>query len=404
MMTFLGSSVFVFTGILLVLVLALIFAGSKLTSKEKVVLSINNEKELKVAPGGNLLVTLANHNIFIPSACGGGGTCAMCKCKVLRGGGDILATEKTHINRKEAKDFVRLACQVKIRESMDIKVPEEIFSIKTFTGTVTSNDNVSTFIKFLRFDIDNNEVLNFNAGGYVQISVPPNTYDFKNFQIEKIYRSDWDKFNLWKYKAEVPSAIFRAYSMANHPAEGNRVALTIRIATPPPNNPEVNPGQCSSYVFSLKKGDKIDFSGPYGEFFIKNTDREMIYIGGGAGMAPMRSHIFHLFHTLKTNRKVTFFYGARSKKENFFDDEFKAIEDKFPNFKQVIALSEPLKEDDWTGPVGFIHNIAHQELMNHEDPTEVEYYLCGPPIMIDSVIDMLDTLGVDEEMITYDKF
>jgi len=403
-MTFLGSSVFVFTGILLVLVLALIFAGSKLTSKEKVVLSINNEKELKVAPGGNLLVTLANHNIFIPSACGGGGTCAMCKCKVLRGGGDILATEKTHINRKEAKDFVRLACQVKIRESMDIKVPEEIFSIKTFTGTVTSNDNVSTFIKFLRFDIDNNEVLNFNAGGYVQISVPPNTYDFKNFQIEKIYRSDWDKFNLWKYKAEVPSAIFRAYSMANHPAEGNRVALTIRIATPPPNNPEVNPGQCSSYVFSLKKGDKIDFSGPYGEFFIKNTDREMIYIGGGAGMAPMRSHIFHLFHTLKTNRKVTFFYGARSKKENFFDDEFKAIEDKFPNFKQVIALSEPLKEDDWTGPVGFIHNIAHQELMNHEDPTEVEYYLCGPPIMIDSVIDMLDTLGVDEEMITYDKF
>jgi Na+-transporting NADH:ubiquinone oxidoreductase subunit F len=404
MITFLGSSIFVFTGTLLALVLSLIFAGNKLISNEEVVLSINKEKEIKVMPGGNLLSTLANHNIFIPSACGGGGTCAMCKCKVLKGGGDILATEKTHINRKDAKNFVRLACQVKIRESMDIQVPEEIFSIKTFTGTVTSNNNVSTFIKYLKFDIDNNEILNFKAGGYVQISVPPNVYNFKDFEIEEMYRSDWDKFNLWRYKAQVPSSIFRAYSMANHPAEGNRVALTIRIATPPPSNPSANPGQCSSYVFSLRKGDKIDFSGPYGEFFIKDSQREMMYIGGGAGMAPMRSHIFHLFHTLKTTRKVTFFYGARSKKENFFDNEFQDIEKKYSNFKQIIALSEPLKEDNWNGPIGFIHNIAHQTLMNHEDPTEVEYYLCGPPIMIDSVIDMLDNLGVDEEMIAYDKF
>jgi len=404
MILFLGSSIFIFTLILMFLVVALIVVSNKLTNNEDVTLLINDEKKINVKPGGNLLTTLANYNIFIPSACGGGGTCAMCKCKVLKGGGDILATEKTHINRKDAKNFVRLACQVKIRESMDIKIPEEIFSIKSYTGTVTSNENVSTFIKFLKFDIDKNEILKFQAGGYVQISVPADIYSFQNFNIEEPYKLDWDKFNLWKYKTKVEKPIFRAYSMANHPAEGNKIALTIRIATPPPQSQNINPGQCSSYVFSLKKGDKINFSGPYGEFFIKDTNREMIYIGGGAGMAPMRSHIFHLFHTLKTRRKVTFFYGARSKKESFFDKEFQAIESKFKNFKQIIALSEPLKEDKWTGPLGFIHSVAYDFLLKHEDPTEVEYYLCGPPMMIDAVIEMLDNLGVDSDMIAYDKF
>ena len=404
MMSFISSSVVVFTFVTLLLVGTLLIAESKLVSKGKVKILINDEKEIDVQPGGTLLNTLSSYNIFIPSACGGGGTCAMCKCKVTKGGGDILPTEKTHINRKEAKDFVRLACQVKIRNAMDIQIPEEIFSIKQFEGTVTSNENVATFIKFLRFDIDNNEVLKFKAGGYIQISVPANTYDFKSFDIPEEYRGDWNKFNLWKYKTVVEEPIFRAYSMANHPAEGNRVALTIRIATPPPRTPDVNPGQCSSYVFSLKKGDKVNFSGPYGEFFIKDTDREMMYIGGGAGMAPMRSHIFHLFHTLKTNRKVNFFYGARSLRESFFNDEFMDIEKSFENFKFHVALSEPQKEDNWTGPVGFIHDVAHNFLEKHEDPTEVEYYLCGPPMMIDAVINMLENLGVEEDMIAYDKF
>jgi len=397
-------SIIIFTGILFLLVITILLAEKYLINKEKVTLFINEEKKILVSPGSNLLTTLSSYNIFIPSACGGGGTCAMCKCKVIKGGGDILPTEKTHINRKEAQDFVRLACQVKVKESMDIKIPEEIFSIKSFTGTVFSNENVATFIKFLRFKIDNNERMKFKAGGYVQISVPANVYDFKTFNIPDEYKEDWDKLNLWQYKTTVEKNIFRAYSMANHPAEGNQVSLTVRIATPPPRMPHVNPGQCSSYVFSLKEGDKVNFSGAYGEFFIKNTSNEMVYVGGGAGMAPMRSHIFHLFHTLKTSRKVTFFYGARSKREIFFHDEFANIEDKFSNFKYIEALSAPLPSDNWKGSTGFIHNVAEDFLLSHEDPTELEYYLCGPPLMIDAVIAMLDNIGVEEDMIAYDKF
>lgn len=398
------ASVIVFTFLLSLLVVMILYTENKLISKDKVKLIINDEKVIDVSPGSTLLNTLSSYNIFIPSACGGGGTCAMCKCKVVEGGGSILPTEQTHINRKEAKDFVRLACQVKVKSPMKINVPEEIFSIKTFTGTVESNDNVATFIKFLRFNIDNGESLKFKAGGYIQISVPQGVYAFKDFEIEEQYREDWNKLNLWRLKTNVEQPIFRAYSMANHPAEGNKISLTIRIATPPPRLPNVNPGQCSSYVFSLKKNDKVSFSGSYGEFFIKDTNREMMYIGGGAGMAPMRSHIFHLFHTLKTKRKVTFFYGARSKRESFFDQEFADIESNFPNFKHIVGLSEPLKSDNWTGPVGFIHNIAYNHLINHEDPTEVEYYLCGPPMMINSVISMLDNLGVEEDLIAYDSF
>lgn len=405
MLTVISTSVAVFTGVILLLVILLLIAEKKLIAQGKVKLVLNGEKTIEVDPGGTLLGTLANNKIFVPSACGGGGTCAMCKCRVLSGGGDILPTEKGHVNRQEERDHVRLACQVKVKNDLEVAVPDEIFSIKQFTGTVTSNDNVATFIKYLKFDIDNNETLKFQAGGYVQITVPTGTFDFKNFDVEEQYRADWDKFNLWKYKTTVDESIFRAYSMANHPAEGNRVALTIRIATPPPNNPTVQPGLCSSYVFNLKPDDKIHFSGPYGEFFIKDTDREMVYIGGGAGMAPMRSHIFHLFHTLKTGRKVTFFYGARSLRENFFEEEFRAIEKEFPNFKYVLALSDPLPEDNWTGPKGFIHQVALEHyLKDHDDPTELEYYLCGPPMMIDAVIDMVTELGVESEMIAYDKF
>lgn len=405
MLTVIGSSVVVFTIIILLLVFMLLLAESKLIPHGKVKIKINGEKTVEVDPGGTLLSTLANQKIFVPSACGGGGTCAMCKCQIFSGAGDILPTEKAHINRKEARDHTRLACQVKVKDNLDIHVPDEIFSIKQFSGTVTSNDNVATFIKYLNWNIDNGEILKFKAGGYVQLSVPEGTYDFKDFDIGEEYKADWDKFGLWKNKTIVADGVIRAYSMANHPAEGNKVALTIRIATPPPNNPNVPPGLCSSYVFGLKEGDKVHFSGPYGEFFIKDTENEMVYIGGGAGMAPMRSHIFHLFHTLKTGRKVTFFYGARSLKENFFEEEFRAIEKEFPNFKYVLALSDPQPEDNWSGPVGFIHQVAlNSYLKDHEDPTEVEYYLCGPPMMIDAVIDMVTDLGVESNMIAYDKF
>jgi Na+-transporting NADH:ubiquinone oxidoreductase subunit F len=405
MLTIVLASTIIFTAIILLLTFALLFAVKKLVAQGIVSVVVNGEKELKVQPGQTLLSALAAQKIFVPSACGGGGTCAMCKCKVIEGGGDILPTERTHISLGEARNHLRLACQVKIREPMKIEVPDEIFSIRQYTGTVESNDNVSTFIKYLNVNIDDDQLLKFKAGGYVQITVPKGEYNFSNFQIAKEYREDWDKFNLWRYNAKVEEAVFRAYSMANHPAEGNRVALTVRIAPPPPNMSNVQPGLCSSYIFSLKPGDKINFSGPYGEFFIKDTDREMVYIGGGAGMAPMRSHLFHLFHTLKTKRKVSFFYGARSLRENFMAEEFLAIEKEFPNFKYILALSDPLLEDNWQGAKGFIHQVAmEQYLKNHEDPTEIEYYLCGPPMMIDAVVKMLHELGVDDEMIAFDAF
>ncbi len=405
MLTVVGTSVVVFAGIILLLTFALIYAEKKLVAQGEVKLNINGEKDLKVQPGGTLLGILANNKIFIPSACGGGGTCAMCKCKVLSGGGDILPTEKAHISRRDARDHVRLACQVKVRNAMEVKVPDEVFSIKQYTGTVRANDNVATFIKYLQIDIDDGAELDFKAGGYVQITVPTGYYKFTDFDIGKEYRGDWDKFNLWQYSTKVDESIYRAYSMANHPAEGNKVALTVRIATAPPNKPNIKPGICSSYIFNLKPGDKVHFSGPYGEFFIKDTPREKIYIGGGAGMAPMRSHLFHLFHTMKTMNKVNFFYGARSMRENFFEADFRDIEAKFPNFKYNLALSDPQPEDNWKGPVGFIHQVALDTyLKDHEDPTEIEYYLCGPPMMIDAVVNMLLDLGVDEEMIAFDKF
>jgi len=401
--------VLVFTSLVLVLVFILNFAESQLLPQGDITIEINGDKDKNIIsrPGSTLLNALSGQSVFLPSACGGGGTCAMCECQVIEGGGEILPTETGHINRSKAKDHWRLACQVKIKQNMKIKVPDEIFSIQKWEATVESNENVATFIKELVLNLPEGENLNFKAGGYIQIDIPEyKGLEFREFEVEKEYHPDWDKYKIWDLVGNNEEPIFRAYSMANHPAEGSRVMLNVRIATPPPPLwDQVPPGLASSYIFNLKAGDKVTISGPYGEFFIKDTEREMVYIGGGAGMAPMRSHLFHLFHTLKTGRKVSFWYGARSVREMFYDEHFKSIEKSFPNFTYEVALSEPMQEDNWTGSIGFIHQVLHDEyLKDHDDPTEVEYYMCGPPPMIDACDNMLDSLGVDREMIAYDSF
>ena len=402
-------SVAVFSGLVLMLVLILNFAESKLLPQGDVTIEINgdSEKNITTRPGSTLLSVLAGQSVFLPSACGGGGTCAMCECQVMEGGGEILPTETGHISRSKAKENWRLACQVKIKDNMKIQVPDEIFSIQKWEATVESNNNVATFIKELVLNLPEGENLKFQAGGYIQIDIPEyHNLSFSDFEIENEYHPDWDQYKIWDLVANNDEPVFRAYSMANHPAEGNRVMLNVRIATPPPALwNEAPPGLASSYIFNLKPGDKVTISGPYGEFFIKDTEREMVYIGGGAGMAPMRSHLFHLFQTLKTGRKVSFWYGARSVREMFYDEHFKEIEKKFPNFSYNVALSEPMEEDNWSGHTGFIHQVLYDEyLENHEDPTEIEYYMCGPPPMINACDGMLDSLGVDKEMIAYDSF
>ncbi|MHC4079139.1 MAG: NADH:ubiquinone reductase (Na(+)-transporting) subunit F [Planctomycetota bacterium] len=396
------------TVVILIMIFVLMFAESKLVEKGEVKILVNEDPDRSptVQAGGTLLGVLSGQGIFLPSACGGGGTCAMCKCQVFEGGGDILPTELAHITRTEAKEHWRLSCQVKVKQSMNIRVPDEVFGIKKWDCTVASNHNVATFIKEFVVNLPEGEILDFKSGGYIQIDVP--TYKnirFKDFDIEEEYHPDWDKFKVWDYVAHNDEPCFRAYSMANHPAEGNRVMLNIRIATPPPRTDGIPPGVCSSYVFSRKPGDKVTISGPYGEFFIKETNREMCYIGGGAGMAPLRSHIFHLFHTLKTDRKVTYWYGARSLREMFYTEDFENIEKDFPNFSFHVALSEPLPEDNWTGDVGFIHQVVLDNyLNNHPDVDNIEFYLCGPPMMNSAVQDMLDELGVERDMIAFDDF
>jgi len=401
-------SVIVFTSLILLLVILLNFAESKLLPKGEVKILINNndEKSPSVSPGSTLLTALSNKNIFIPSACGGGGTCAQCKCQVNMGGGDILSTELNHISRKEAKNNWRLACQVKVRENMEITIPDEIFSIQKWECTVRSNDNVATFIKELVLELPQGEDLNFQAGGYIQIDIPEHDIKFNEFNVQEEYHEDWNKYKIWDLKSNNDDEIFRAYSMANHPAEGNIVMLNVRIATPPPQLwNDAPPGIASSYIFNLKEGDKVNISGPYGDFFIKDTKREMVYIGGGAGMAPLRSHLFHLFHSHKTDRKVSYWYGARSMREMFYDNDFKSIENEFPNFNYNVALSDKLPEDKWSGYEGFIHQVLHDNyLKDHEDPTEIEYYMCGPPMMINAVKTMLYNLGVEPEMIAFDDF
>jgi len=402
-------SIIVFLLIIMLLVIILLFARDKLSPKGDVTLYIN-ERDLVVSPGSNLLTTLSGSGIFLPSACGGGGTCGMCKCQIMEGGGSILPTETGFFTRKEQNNHWRLGCQVKIREDLIIKLPEAVLGIKKWECEVVSNMNVATFIKEFVVKLPEGEVLNFDPGGYIQIDVPKYETSFKDFAIEQEYKSDWDIFKMWDLSIKNTTETFRAYSMANYPAEKNLIKLNIRIATPPWDNSKkqfmnVPPGICSSYIFSLSMGDKVMISGPYGDFHIKDTNTEMVYIGGGAGMAPLRSHIFHLFHTLKTSRKVSFWYGARSMREVFYENEFRAIEKKFPNFKFHLALSEPLPEDKWTGLTGFIHQmLLDNYLSKHEEPEDIEYYFCGPPAMNNAVTRMLDDLGVPQENISFDDF
>ena len=423
------TTIIVFLTVVLSLVGILLFAKAKLSPGGKVKLVINGQKEVEVDAGSTILSTLGNNQIFLPSACGGGGNCAMCKCQVTEGGGEILPTEKPYFSRKEIADDWRLGCQVKIKNDMNIEIPEEIFGIKKWECEVISNYNVASFIKAFIVKLPEGEILDFEAGGYIQIDVPECEVDFKDIDIRPEpndpagpdkFKSEWDKFGLWPLKMKNDEECFRAYSMANHPAEGNIVMLTIRIATPPWDRSknawmDVNPGICSSYVFSRKVGDKVTISGPYGEFFIKDTDAEMVYIGGGAGMAPMRSHLFHLFHTLKTDRKVTYYYGGRSKRELFYEEDFRQIEKEFPNFKFHLVLSEPAPEDNWKekkslddegdGFLGFVHNaVIEHHLKPHEAPEDIEFYFCGPPLMNQAVLKMCDDWGVPEENVAFDDF
>ena len=429
MVTTLILTLAVFLILLLLLVSILLYAKAKLTPSGKVKIVINDEKTLEVEGGDSLLTTLGNNGIFLPSACGGGGTCLQCTCQVLKGGGSILPTEEPNFSRKQIADHWRLACQVKVRENMEIKVPEEVFGIKKWNCKVVSNYNVASFIKEFVVEVPEGEEINYKPGGYIQIEVPVITVNYKDIDITAHpdhhddpmkFKKEWDSYGLWDLKMVNDEPTVRAYSMASYPAEGNRIMLNVRVATPPwdrANNKwmDVNPGVCSSYIFSLKPGDTAVVSGPYGEFFIKDTDAEMLYIGGGAGMAPMRSHIFHLFKTLKTKRKVSFWYGGRSKRELFYVDEFRALEKEFPNFKFYLVLSEPLPEDDWKvkdgldgegdGFVGFVHQAVIDNYLSKIDaPEDIEYYFCGPPLMNKAVLQMLDDFGVPPENISFDDF
>ena len=425
------AAIAAFMFVILLLVVLLLFAQSKLVQQGNVKITINgdNDNPLVVSAGSTLLTSLSAEKIFLPSACGGGGTCAMCKCQVMDGGGDVLPTEVGHLSRSEQQEKVRLACQVKVKSDMDIRIPEEIFGIKKWECEVVSNYNVASFIKEFVVRLPDGEEMEFESGGYIQVDVPPITVDFSKFEIHPNpddpagadkFRPEWDKFGLWSLKMVNDEEIFRAYSMANHPAEGNIIMLNIRIATPPWDRArnawmDVNPGICSSYVFSLTPGDKVTISGPYGEFFIKDTDREMIYVGGGAGMAPLRSHIFHLFHTLKSGRKVSYWYGGRSRRELFYTEHFRKIEKEFPNFTYHVALSEPLEEDNWKvkeglegegdGFVGFIHQVLIDNYLGkHPEPDEIEFYFCGPPMMNAAVLKMVDDFGVPPENVAFDDF
>ena len=399
--------VVMFTVVVLALVAVILAARSKLVSSGDVTIHINDdpEKSITVAAGGKLLQTLANVGIFVPSACGGGGTCAQCKCQVLDGGGSMLPTEESHFTMREAKDGWRLSCQVAVKQDMHIELEEEIFGVKKWECTVESNPNVATFIKELTLRLPEGENVDFRAGGYVQLEAPAHEVHYKDFEIEEEYRGDWDKFNQWKYVSKVTEPVIRAYSMANYPEEVGIVKFNIRIASPPPGKDDLPPGQMSSYVFSLKPGDKITVYGPFGEFFAKDTDNEMVFIGGGAGMAPMRSHIFDQLKRLKSTRKISFWYGARSLRECFYNEEYDQLQSENENFKWHLALSDPQPEDNWDGMTGFIHNVLYENyLRDHEAPEDCEYYMCGPPMMNAAVIQMLLDLGVERENILLDDF
>ncbi len=399
----------VFTALVLVLAVLILVAKSKLVDSGDITISINDdpEKAITLPAGGKLLGALASKGIFVSSACGGGGSCGQCIVKVKSGGGEILPTELSHITKREAKEGYRLACQVNVKSSMDVELPEEIFGVKKWECTVISNDNKATFIKELKLQIPEGEEVPFRAGGYIQIEAPAHIVRYEDYKplIDEEYHEDWNKFNLWRYVSKVDEPIIRAYSMASYPEEKGIIMLNVRIATPPPNNPDVPPGQMSSYIWSLKPGDKVTISGPFGEFFAKDTDAEMVFIGGGAGMAPMRSHIFDQLKRLKSKRKMTFWYGARSKREMFYVEDFDGLQAENDNFKWYVALSDPQPGDNWDGYTGFIHNVLYENyLKDHEAPEDCEYYMCGPPIMNASVIKMLKDLGVEDENILLDDF
>jgi Na+-transporting NADH:ubiquinone oxidoreductase subunit F len=400
-------SVSMFTGVILLLVVIILIARRSLVSGGQVTVGVNGEKNIQIDGGSKLLGALAAEKIFLSSACGGGGSCGQCKVTVESGGGDILPTELSHITKRQAREGMRLACQVTCKQDMKIHVPEEVFGIKKWKCKVRSNDNVATFIKELVLELPKGESVPFRAGGFIQIERPAGlNIDFKKFDIQPEYREDWDKFNLWQYKSFVADETVRAYSMANYPLEEGMVMLNVRIATPHPKAPAgTPPGKMSSYIFDLKPGDECVISGPFGEFFARETKKEMIFVGGGAGMAPMRSHIFDQFRRVKTDRKVTFWYGARSVREMFYVEDFDMIQRENPNFKWHVALSEPQPGDNWTGYTGFIHNVLFEQyLKNHPAPEDCEYYLCGPPIMNQSVINMLLALGVERDDIMLDDF
>ncbi|NBM90159.1 NADH:ubiquinone reductase (Na(+)-transporting) subunit F [Proteus sp. G2658] len=399
--------VVMFTLIVLVLTALILFAKSKLVNTGDISVEVNGDpdKSFNAPAGDKLLNVLSNEGIFISSACGGGGSCGQCRVKVLEGGGDILPTELSHINKREAKESCRLACQVNVKNNLKLELPEEIFGVKKWECEVISNDNKATFIKELVLKIPEGEVVPFRAGGFIQIECPPHTVRYEDFDVPEEYREDWDKFNLFRYVSEVKETTVRAYSMANYPEEHGIIMLNVRIATPPPRNPDVPPGIMSSYIWSLKPGDKVTISGPFGEFFAKETDAEMIFIGGGAGMAPMRSHIFDQLKRLHSKRKISFWYGARSVREMFYTEDFDMLAKENENFTWHVALSDALPEDNWTGYTGFIHNVLFENyLKNHPAPEDCEFYMCGPPVMNAAVIKMLKDLGVEDENIMLDDF
>ena len=403
-------SVAVFLLLTLLLVVVLLVAKSKLVPSGNVKHTINGEKEAEVPIGGTLLSTLQGENIYLSSACGGSGSCGQCRCRVVEGGGEILPTETGFFSRKEQKEHWRLACQTKVKEDMQVIVPESVFGVKEWECEVVSNRNVSTFIKEFVVKLPEGEVMNFQSGSYAQITIPPYDIKYADYDIDEKFRGDWDHFDMWSLTCKNDTETIRAYSMANYPAEGNIITLNVRIATPPMDRAThkwlpVSPGISSSYIFSLKPGDKVRMSGPYGDFHIQDTDAEMLYIGGGAGMAPLRAQILHLFRTLHTGRKVSYWYGARSKKEIFYEEDFREIEKQFPNFSFHIALSDPQPEDNWTGYVGFIHQVIYDNyLKDHDAPEDIEYYMCGPGPMANAVKKMLEDLGVERSQLFFDDF
>ena len=398
-----------FSGVILALVVVLLAARKRLVASGEVRIRINDDPEhdLQAPAGSSLLATLANESLFIPSACGGKGSCGVCTLKVLEGGGAVLPTERSHLSRGEERDGVRLSCQVRVKQDLRIEIPPELFSIRRWTCRVRSNHNVATFIKELVLELPPGEAVPFRAGGYIQIECPPYDIRYSDFDIESEYRDDWDRYGMWRFTSSVAAGedVVRAYSMANYPEERGYILLNVRIASPPPRMPDVPPGKMTSWLFALEPGDEVTISGPYGEFFAKDSDNEMVFVGGGAGMAPMRSHIFDQFRRLRTKRQVSFWYGARSLREAFYQDDFDRIAEENANFEWTLALSEPLPEDKWTGDTGFIHQVLYDSyLKEHPNPEDAEYYLCGPPLMLKACLEMLDSLGVEPENIAFDDF